>query len=182
MGKIYLISGHHNADPGAIGNGFKEADLTKELRGLIYCAIRKHDKGVEVLLDYDNDTLSQVIAKVKETATSNDVLLDIHFNAFSKPSATGTETLVANNARSFSVTLAKRISKAGAQVLEIHDRGYKTESQSHRGKLGILHTAASSVLWEVTFITNPDDMKKYQAKKQVLADHIARILVEAVSC
>ena len=33
--KILLIPGHGDGDPGAIGNGFNEADLTRELLKLI---------------------------------------------------------------------------------------------------------------------------------------------------
>ncbi|TDS14734.1 N-acetylmuramoyl-L-alanine amidase [Sphingobacterium paludis] len=178
MRKIYLIAGHHNADPGAIGNGFRENALNIELRGLIHAAIKRHDKSVVVILDDDRDTLAQVIAKVKQTVTTNDILLDIHFNSFIQPKASGAEVLVANNARGLSLDIAKELSALTALTLQIPNRGVKTESQSARGKLGILHTAASSALLEVGFISNPTDMANYQQWKEKLADGIAKILVK----
>ena len=39
--KILLIAGHGAGDPGAVGNGYKEADLTREVVSLLKTRLSK---------------------------------------------------------------------------------------------------------------------------------------------
>jgi len=78
-----------------------------------------------------------------------------------------------------SIDLARKISNACARICGFTERGAKSEITSQRGRLGILHTAAGiACLPEICFISNTNDMSKYQANKKTLAKEIARILVE----
>lgn len=171
---IFLSAGHHNADPGAIGNGYKEADLTKELRDLIVKEIKRI--GGQVITDDDKETLAQYIGRIKPGSGS--VLCELHFNSVADPKATGVECLHADAGSADSKRLSAEISNTISQSLGIKDRGAKSESQSHRGRLAILRTPAGiACLPEICFISNPDDVRKYQEKKTQLAACIAHILV-----
>ncbi len=176
--RVFLTAGHHLRDPGAMGNGYKENSLTIEIRNLISKRIKSLDPTIEVWTDDDNDTLSQVIAKINKIATSEDYLLELHFDASISPKASGGTSLVAKGAREKSLDFGKELSEIGSTILNIPNRGVKSEEESHRGRLGILHTAASSVLYEVGFISNPTDMVNYQDWKEWLADDFARIIIK----
>lgn len=177
MKKLIITAGHSLNQAGASANGQKEELLSIEMKGLIINAIRSFGSDVEIWEDNDTDSLSTVISKIKKIATSNDLLLDIHFNAASS-NARGTECFVAANARGKSVRIAERISELTAGMLNTPNRGVKKENQSQHNRLGILHTAASSVLWEVEFITNKEFMDNYQEMKKRLAIGVANILVQ----
>lgn len=175
--KIFLTAGHHLKDPGAIGNG-KENTLTMEIRNMIYERIKSLDSSITVWIDDDHDTLSQVISKINKIATADDYLLELHFDASISPKASGGTSLVAQGARQKSIDFAKELSYIGSTILKIPNRGVKSEVESNRGRLGILHTPASSVLYEVGFISNPSDMVNYQEWKEWLADDFARIIIK----
>lgn len=175
---IFLTAGHHNNDSGAIGNDYKESDLTKEIRDLTLTRIKQISPHTKVWADNDNDTLSQVIAKVKGLATAKDIWVELHFDASSNSTATGATALVATNAREKSKELANDLVSIGSKVLGIRNRGVKTELESNRGRLGMLHTPASSVLYEVAFISNKYDIEAYQEMKHWLSDELARVLIK----
>ena len=170
---IYLSAGHFFGDPGAINaTGVKEADLTMELRSLIAAELTK--LGASFVLDKDTENLSQYISRIKPGSGS--VVCDIHFNA-GQPTANGVETLVKTGANHGENLLAAEINKVLVDVCGLRNRGVKTEADSHRGRLGILHTAAGiSVLPEICFISNVSDLGRYQGKKEAVAKGIAAAL------
>lgn len=172
MKRIFLTAGHHNRDSGAIGNGYQENNLTKELRDLITVKLREI-ACLKIWNDDDNDTLAQVIAKINQLATTDDFLLEIHFDSADRTAASGTTALVAKGARSQSKDFASQLANDVAVIVGITNRGVKDETESNRGRLGILHTKASSCLLEIAFISNPSDMQKYQIYKESLALAIA---------
>lgn len=172
---IYLSAGHHLADPGAIGNGYIERDLTIELRDLIVPEIIK--LGGKVITDKDSETLQQYINRIKPGDGS--VLCEPHFNASANSSATGAECLYPDSSTSHSVALSREISETISTTLSIRNRGAKSEKESARGRLAILRTNAGiSCLPEICFIGNKDDMAAYQKVKHILAKRIAAILVK----
>lgn len=178
---IYVIAGHHDNDPGASGNGLREADLTKELRGLITERIIALRPDIEVRNDNDGDTLRQVIAKIRPKIKSTDILLDIHFDSFTNPKSTGSTAIISKNAGVKSKELAKDLVAITSTIVGINNRGVKDETTTSVGGLGILNMRGAAVLLEVGFISNPGDMENYLknngAIKYWLGDEIARILI-----
>lgn len=172
---IYLSAGHYNQDPGAVANGYKEADLTKDLRGLIIANLIA--MKAKYITDEDSESLGQYIRRIKPGTGS--VLCELHFNASANAKATGAECLYGRNAGAYSKELAKEISDTIADDLSIANRGAKSEAHSARGRLGILHTKAGiAVLPEICFISNKTDMANYQKNKIQLAHNIAQLLVK----
>jgi N-acetylmuramoyl-L-alanine amidase len=86
--------------------------------------------------------------------------VEFHFNA-ARASAHGVEVLVAKNATSAEKKLATAYSVAIAHVLGIPNRGVK------EADVAVLkqHAGMASVLVEICFLTNGDDMARY--KKQL---------------
>lgn len=172
--KIYLFAGHSNNDTGAMANGYKEADLTKELRNIVVNELKKRNY-LNFETDNDQDNLSTVLKKINPTP--KDIVLDIHFNSAS-PTATGTEVLISNHAGDTSKKFAKALVEGSSSILGLINRGVKTESQSPRKRLAVLNKNGAAALIEVCFITNTNDMSKYQANKTKLAIFIAELLVK----
>ena len=172
--KTFPIAGHSNNDPGAVYNGRKEAEETKCARELL---IQHFPKKNDIIADKDEQSLNQVLKSMKPGIGS--VLLDSHFNA-GPPTASGTECFV--NAKDFanknsrSYKMANEICKAASAILGIPNRGIKSERQTRHKRLGVLNIGAGcSVLWEICFISNNSDMKKWDLKKVELMKVIASI-------
>lgn len=169
---IFLFAGHNFNDPGAIGvDGVSEAKLTMEFRDLVFNRL----PSKQVIRDDDEQSLAQLIKQIKPGSGS--VLLDCHFNSAGK-TATGTEVIIADQANADSRKFASELAFISAAILGIPNRGVKSEKESHRGRLGILHTAAGiAALTEIAFISNPKDLERYHANKINLADSYARLLM-----
>ena len=82
-------AGHGGIDPGAVGNGYKEADVARlhnakilQLTGAINAT---DDSAVSV-----PDNLAKIVAKVNAVSGNDDWNLSIHLNA-ATPAATGVE-------------------------------------------------------------------------------------------
>lgn len=168
----FPLAGHHNNDSGAVYNGRFENKETQRIRNCINANLLK--LGVKFISDNDNQTLSQVIKSINPGSAS--VLYEAHLNA----SATGTTCVV--SAASFaakdnSYKMASEICEVTSRLLGIRNRGVISEKQSHRGKLGILHTKSGvSVLHEWCFISNVNDMKALDLNLEKVCKEIAIIL------
>jgi N-acetylmuramoyl-L-alanine amidase len=185
MRKIFISAGHSNKsgkDRGAAGNGFIEGELTVELRDLITKELNKF--GIKPITDCNSTVLSESIAFFRNLTSSTCIVLDLHWNA-ATATATGTETLIPSEYTKFELDLAEAISKVTADVLEIPlrgvtagKRGVKTEASSHHGRLGWMRLTGENILTETCFISNPNDMRKYQERKERLAKEIAKVLFD----
>ncbi len=179
MKKLYLIAGHNNTDPGASGNfdtvgKVVEASLTKELRDLIASAFTLHNNNT-VVKDDDKHTLAQVLNTINTTVHKDDIVIDIHFNAFNTK-ARGTEAFIPTVNSTVEKELAKDIVEAIAKLLNTPNRGVKTERESNRGRLGFLHGLGNRILLEICFIDNKEDIESYLKNKFLLAKEIAKAI------
>ena len=168
----FLSAGHSDIDPGAVANGFKESDLTKELRSMV----TEHLKAANhrFITDDDDESNRQYQNRIKPGNGS--VLLDFHFNA-GPPSATGTEVIISNVANDNSRLFARELVDGASRILGIRNRGVKGESGSQHSRVGILHLDAGiASLVEVCFITNEQDIAAYQVNKERLAAFYAKTL------
>lgn len=177
MRTIFLSAGHSNTpgrDRGACANGHIEGNLTVELRELVKTQLLHI--GVVALSDGNNSVTADTVAFLRKKAPDpKSLLVDFHFNA-GPPAATGTETVIPDTSSAFERELADELCAYIAQTLQIRNRGRKTEGQSARGKLAWMRPAGENILPEICFISNREDMQKYEAQKHELAAGIARIL------
>lgn len=171
---IFISAGHCpfsiKKDFGAEGNGYKEGLLTIEMRDLV---CKELDLlGVKYTKDSDSETLGEYLERIKTGSAS--VVLEFHFDAFNG-FASGCTSLVGDDADRLDKAFAKEIIDATAKIIGITNRGVKSESESHRGKLGLMREQGIVTLLEICFIDNISDMKKYQEKKLQLAKEYAII-------
>ena len=173
---IFISAGHNpkgiKKDPGAVGNGFHEADLAVEFRNLVVAILR--GKKIEVITDKDDERLGTYLERIK--TGNGSVVLEFHFDAAAAANATGTTVLIGNDADRLDKAFAKELVDANASILGIKNRGVKTEADSHRGSLGLMRESGTVALLEICFISNPDDLRQYQNHKISLAFKIAEIV------
>ncbi len=173
MKKILLIAGHGEGDPGAFGNGYYEADLTREIISLVKPELEKY-----AIVDIADTSKNWYKHRYSLDATPYDYVLEHHFNAFKSETVSdgitkGAEIYVTNS--EVGITVEKNIVEKIA-ALGFKNRGVKKKDFSlikHIKNQGV-----SSALLEVCFIDDIDDMKIYTAKKKEIAAAIAEGIAE----
>ena len=175
---IFVSAGHNpggvKPDPGAIGNGKREADLTLEFRNLVTAEL--HKQGAKFITDNDNERLGEYLSRIK-TGTGS-VVLEFHFDAAVSEKATGATVLIGGDADKNDKDFAKELAEATAAILGIKNRGVISETESHRGRLGLMKEEGILALLEICFISNPSDLSAYEKYKTFLAAKIAAILIK----
>jgi N-acetylmuramoyl-L-alanine amidase len=178
MRTVYLIAGHEVVNGRGTGaHGFiDEAVENERLRNDITKILR--ERNIKVVNDNNRSKLREVISWLKSIIRSQDLIIDIHFNASSNSKATGTETLIPKNANNIEKELASELAKVMASTLNIKNRGVKCESTTRFGRLGILSDPhkAINVLIEVCFVSNKSDVDSYKENYNLLVSVLANVL------
>jgi len=173
---IFPSAGHNpnglKPDPGAVGNGYHEANLTVEFRNLVSVELKR--RQLKFITDNDSERLGEYLKRI-DTGNGS-VVLEFHFDAAVSSKATGTTSLHGSDADRLDIAFAKELVEVTSKVLGIKNRGVLSEKDSHRGSLGLMREEGIVALLELCFISNPDDLKKYHEFKYVLAVKIADIL------
>lgn len=161
--KILLISGHGAGDSGAVGNGYKEADLTREVVNILknklsnYAQVEVYNQSRNAFKDVGNGTL-QVNWK------NYNYVFEVHFNA---GGGKGTEIFTT------------RIEKAKTVEQKIMDKlgKYFAVRGVKEKNFNVIYSAkksgVSSALLETCFIDNANDMSIYQSNKDGICQAIA---------
>lgn len=180
---IFISAGHNslkgtkNYDSGAVGlyKGSKitEAELTQDFENLIVEELKK--RNIKFITDYPEESLGEYLKRIK--TGSGSVVLEIHFDSALSPLATGTTCIVGNDADRLDKAFAKEIVDSTANILKIKNRGVKSESQTHRGRLGLMRKEGIVALIEIGFISNEKDIEAYHTYKKELAKSYADILI-----
>ena len=166
---IYLSAGHSNADPGAVANGRREADIAVEMRNMVSFYLTQ--AGVEHALD-GKGTDNLPLATAAKQARLRDIAVEFHCNA-GPATATGSETL--SGARD--IPLASQLSRAVSSGLNIRDRGAKPENAGQHSRLAFVQ--AGGIIVELFFLTNTDDLRAYDERKWLAARNVAEVLIGA---
>lgn len=177
---IYISAGHNSKsttikqDPGAVNkDGVKEGDLTIEFRDLVKNEL--NILGAKFTSDTEEENLSMYLKRIQTGNAS--VVVEYHFDA-GPETATGCTALVEEEADRLDKAFAKELADSTSSILGIRNRGTISEAESHRGRLGLMREDGIICLVELGFITNPDDLAKYHARKKELAKLHAAIIVK----
>ena len=178
---IYLSAGHNSQsksikqDPGAVNkNGVKEGDLTIEMRNLTSQVLKM--RGIPFMNDSDEESLAMYLKRIQ--TGSGSVVLEYHFDAAGTDEARGCTALIGEDADRFDKLFAKELVDVTADIMITKNRGVISETESHRGRLGLMREKGTVCLLEVGFITNPTDLVGYQKNKNALAMAHADILIK----
>lgn len=176
---ILLISGHGGTpyDPGAVGNGYKEAVETRRITTALAPMLRNYGFNV-TMYDQKNDAYKVLKNGGILPLSGIEYVIEVHLNAGvndkGNGTTTGTEVLVHTGEKSVTVEqeICKRISALG-----FRNRGVK-----RRGDLRVMNTVhrkgISHALIEVCFIDDADDMRLYKEKFYDIARAIAAGVAE----
>ena len=170
MMKILLIAGHGQGDNGAVGNGYIEADLTREVVKLLKPEL---DGFAEVDIASTSKNWYEYLKMNSFNFKPYDYVLEIHFNACvndlkGNGKTTGTEIYITTSEKSHGVetNIVNNMSKLG-----FTNRGVKRKNFDVINKIKM--QGVSSALLEVCFVDDIDDMKLYQSKKAEVIKAIA---------
>lgn len=172
---ILILNGHGAGDSGALGNGYKEADLTRELADLVEPKLKNHANVYRYPRERNayKDVKNGVFAKYLPIPYDKiDYAIEIHFNAYDGK-AKGTEIYITKLEKGYSVEQAI--------VNNIASIGYANRGVKRSNFLVIKtlkNKGVSSALLETCFIDNANDMKTYQEHKNEIAQAIVNGIVD----
>lgn len=166
MTKIYIDAGHGGNDPGAVGNGLREKDLTLKISKKIAAILKDYDCTVKLSRTNDK-TLSLKQRTDDANKWGADYLLSIHINA---GGGTGYEDFIYNGLSNSSSTAKLRDTIHNEIVKELtvwRNRG-KKKANFHM----LRETRMHAMLSENGFIDNKTDANRLKDDK--FLDKIAR--------
>ncbi|MCG3172406.1 MAG: hypothetical protein GMKNLPBB_00558 [Myxococcota bacterium] len=167
-GVICIDPGHGGTDPGGTGFSLRESDvvLDTSLRFRDYLNADTANKSGggdwTVHLTRDTDVYIALSGRTNYCNSKNATrFMSIHSNAFSDPSANGTETFSYQNGTT-GANLRDRVQEEMIKAWGLRNRGSKTA-----GFYVIANSAAPAILSELAFITNA-------AENAILKDPVKR--------
>ena len=178
---IILTAGHTGANSGAqcAETHFDEGAENIWLRNRI-AEILTNKYNLVVLIDNDNASLSLVTKQINENATTEDIVIDLHFNAHTNPQARGAEAIVSDDATTLELRFASRLAHVTADALDIPLRSIKSELETPHRRLAMLHLTPQSIILEICFCTSPEDVAQYRKHREQLAETLAKNIAELV--
>lgn len=153
MKKIYWDAGHGGSDPGAVGNGLKEADLAKKV---VEYATAYMEKSYicDVYKDVTADSTHTISARSNKW--KSDLFVSVHFNA---GGGDGYEALVYSSKNKKLGQVFEKYVKASGQ----NSRGVK-----YRPELNVLRlTNCPAILNEIAFIDTKKDIKDWDSNSEL---------------
>lgn len=164
--KLFIITGHGDGDCGAVGHGFQEAERVRTLAKRV-----KYFGGDNVTLcdmdrNYYKDKLINTLDISKDFK-----LLELHLDCDSKPSPKGGHVVIKAGYK------ADKYDTALAEMISDMFPG-RSVTLSKRDNLANVNRAANKGynyrLMECCFISNADDIAKFNANIDVLAKNILK--------
>lgn len=162
-GDLLLVAGHGNGDPGACGNGYNEANLTRDFVNILSKKIKcdVYDTSKNMFKDLKGASATTYLSKYK-------VVMEVHFNA--SPGGEGSELLVGNKNSPTSIEQAilKALTSTG-----LINRGFK--DGTWLGNYNKCKTAGvqNYFLIEVCFIDTSSDINHYINNKETIITNVA---------
>lgn len=166
MSKILVLDpGHGGSDPGAVGNGLKEKDITLVISRKIREILEGYE-GIEIRLTRETD---KYLSLKERTDMANkweaDYVLSIHINA---GGGTGFESFIWNGKVDNPTVSAQNVIHTEViKLIDAKDRG-KKRANFHM----LRETKMPALLTENLFIDNPGDAAKL--KDKMFLDRIAQ--------
>jgi len=126
MFKLYLDPGHGGSDPGAVGNGLREKDVTLSISQKIKEILLAEYNNVSVKMSRIGDIYPSLTQRTNEANNwGADYFLSIHINS---GGGSGFESFVHSGAGAVTVNYQNMIHKEIAKVIGLRDRGKKQAS------------------------------------------------------
>lgn len=176
--RVFLGVGHGGKDPGAVANGFEEADLNLSIALACQSELVRH--GVIVGMSRTKDENDDLKEEIKECNAFNpDLAVDIHNNA---GGGDGAEAFYGHDddvSKTLAVNILDEIVKIGQ-----NSRGAKIKKNSNGDDYFgfIRQTNASAVIVEGAFLDNKKDIQIIDttAKQKAMGIAIAKGILKSL--
>ena len=175
MSIVTITAGHGNGDPGAVNGWVTEAEIATDMRNIIKFYLERD--GITVRTDgtgNTNKSLSEAIKLIK----GSKLAVEIHCNSFHLPTARGVEALAQRKDRVICQKLCKAVSDVMGIPIRGGEGGFKSEGSGQHSRLGYVRNGG--IILELFFLSNPSELKIYQAKKWLIAREIAGVIRDHV--
>lgn len=174
--KVILNIGHEGItkDPGATHWGVEEHAWNKDfVNNHLVPKFKEAGIDTQVIIQQTYPTLWKSINKI---AKKGDLTLAFHLNS-ADPKATGTEMLYYEKS-SNSKKLATLLQTNVVEALGLRSRGLQACNLQSRGGSLMVRTSTPCVILEPAFLSNENDYKTIDAKKDLYADAIVKSIKE----
>jgi len=158
MPKIFINPGHApggKPDPGAVGpSGLRESDVAADVAARVADYLRA--AGCEVMV-YQSDSLQDICNQAN--AWGADVIVSIHCNSFTAPTATGMEIWTSRGQTRADSLATYIINQMAGEFPTLPVRGDWSDGDVDKeaGLYVLNNTIAPAVLVELAFISNPNE-------------------------
>lgn len=160
MRKVTLDAGHGGKDPGAVGNGLKEKDLTLEIAKQTKSYLESNYSDVSVQLTRSTDKFIELPERAAiANRNKSDLFVSVHINSAGGTNGTGFETLTYNKLSTKSSTKNDQKVLHASILNEIASFGVANRKEKADDLSVLRNTSMSAVLTESMFINNPADAK-----------------------
>lgn len=150
--KVFIGVGHGGSDPGAVANGFNEADLNLSIALACHAELTRH--GVTVQMSRTKDEDDKLSEEIREcNAFDPDLALDIHNNAGGGDGAEVYHSYKGGTGKILAQNVLDEITAIGQ-----NSRGLKTrKNSSGKDYYGFIRsTNAPAVIVECAFVDTKD--------------------------
>ncbi|WP_440706240.1 N-acetylmuramoyl-L-alanine amidase [Heyndrickxia oleronia] len=156
MFKLFLDPGHGGSDPGAVGNGIREKDITLKIATKIRDFLLNEYSNVSVLMSRTGDTYPTLSDRTNAANSwGANYFLSIHINA---GGGTGFESFVYPGVGTPTTTYQSAIHSEIMKLNQLSDRG-KKQSNLHV----LRESNMPALLTENGFIDNANDAAKMKS-------------------
>jgi N-acetylmuramoyl-L-alanine amidase len=154
--KIMIDAGHGGKDPGAVGNGLQEKDITLTLSKYMQDYLEENYTGHEVKLTRTTDIFHE-LSKRADIANDfgADVFISNHVNA-GGGKGTGYESFVYKKPSPASIALQNVINSEAMSVAKKYGLGAHGEDKKRENLAVVRETKMPAILTEICFIDSKD--------------------------
>lgn len=167
--RVFIGVGHGGSDPGAVANGFHEADLNLAISLACQDELARHGVLTKISRTKDeNDPLSEEIRECN--AFDPDLAVEIHNNAGGGDGAEVYYSIYGGTGKVLAENILSELVKIGQ-----NSRGAKTRKNSSGGDYygWIRSTKAPAVIVEGAFLDNKKDIQIMDTKAEQVAFGVA---------
>ena len=158
MIKLFIDPGHGGADPGAVGNGLQEKDLTLKIATRIRDLLAFEFEGVAVKLSRSSDSTVSLKQRTDEANDwGADYFLSVHINS---GGGEGFESYIFLNTDSKTQETQRVIHDSILEAIQVRDRGAKTNNFHV-----LRESKMAAVLTEILFIDNKADSDRLKSEE-----------------
>jgi N-acetylmuramoyl-L-alanine amidase len=173
MASIFVSAGHGGfegnlRDSGTIAFGTTEAKEMMLTRDVLVAELRQ--RGIETFSVPDTLSLVQTIAWINDRSRVGDVAIEMHADSFSNPQVRGASAFYIGSNPSRKADAELILNGYFRRIPEMVSRGAKADTEAGVGSLAFCRRVTiPSLLIELGFLTNLDDLKIIQNRRREVA-------------